>query len=376
VNTGDATAVLARALRTPGDAAVAAAAADTDAIVAAAVDHRVLVLLGAQLRAAGTLHRWPPAFREAFSVAEREAAALECVRRLEFARVLAALDAGGVRNLVFKGAALAITHYAAPHQRPRTDADLLIDAADSAACARALAPLGYQQQHEIAGRLVTHQHHYSRRDRYGVFHALDVHWKISNRHALAGRFRFDELWRDRLALTALGSSATTVSAAHALLLALVHRAGHHPGSSQLLWIYDLHTLASRMTADDRDAVARLAAAKGLSRLAGEGLTVARDTFGTPVDAMIRALREPLTDATPAPVLPDRWRQAGVVGQDLLALNTWRARRRLLREHLFPAPAYIRGKYGVRSSMLLPALYAWRIVAAAPRWLRRHERNGH
>lgn len=367
--------MLARALRRPTDAAIAAAAADTDAIVAAAVDHRVLVLLGAQLRDAATLHRWPPAFREAFSVAERDAAALECVRHLEFARVLAALDAGGVRTLVFKGAALATTHYAAPHLRPRTDADLLIDARDRASFARALAPLGYQQQHEIAGRLVSHQHHYGKRDGYGVFHALDVHWKISNRHALAGRFQFDELWRDRSALTGLGSSAMTVSAAHALLLALVHRAGHHPGSSHLLWIYDVHTLASRMTAGDREAVARLAAAKGLSGLACDGLSVARDTFGTPVDAMIRVLREPLSDANPAPVLPDRWRQVGVVRQDLLALNTWQARRRLLREHLFPAPAYIRGKYGVRSSMLLPALYAWRIVAGAPRWLRRHERNG-
>ena len=370
---GETAAVLAHALRAPTDAvAIGAAAADADAIVAAAVDHRVLLLLGAQLRDAGTLQRWPVAFRQAFSAAERDAAALECVRRLELARVLAALDAAGVRTLVFKGAALAITQYAAPHLRPRTDADLLIDASDRAALAGALASLGYQQQNEVDGRLVSYQHHYGRHDRFGVFHALDVHWKISNRHALAERFQFDELWRDRSALTGLESPAMTVSAAHALVLALVHRAGHHPGSSHLLWIYDVHTLVSRMTMRDREAVARLAAAKGLSELVSDGLTIARETFGTPADAMIRALRDPFSDATPAPVLPDRWTQAGVVRQDLLALHTWRARRRLLREHLFPAPAYIRGKYGVRSSMLLPVFYAWRIVAGAPRWLRRHE----
>jgi hypothetical protein len=31
---------------------------------------------------------------------------------------------------------------------------------------------------------------------------------------------------------------------------------------------------------------------------------------------------------------------------------------------------MRAKYGVRSNLLLPALYAWRVVAGAPKWLRR------
>jgi hypothetical protein len=362
-------AMLARALRNPTDASVPAELTDPDAIIAAAGEHRVLVLLGAQLRDAGTLPQWPAAFRDAFSVAERRQAALGCVRHLELTRVLAALDAAGVRTLVFKGAAIATTHYAAPHLRPHTDADLLIDAADVGSLARVLAPLGYRQQHETAGRLVSYQNHYGRHDRYGVFHALDVHWKISNRHALAERFQFGELWSDRCALPTLGPAATTVGAVHALLLALVHRAGHHPGSSNLLWLYDLHALADRMSAGEREEVARLAVSKGLAMLASEGLTITRDTFGTPLDDVIRALRES-THANPAPMLPGRSRLAAVVGQDLQALNTWQARRCLLREHLFPAPAYIRGKYGVRSSMLLPALYAWRIVAGAPRWLRR------
>ena len=39
--------------------------------------------------------------------------------------------------------------------------------------------------------------------------------------------RVEELWERRVSLRALSSAAATVDAVHALLLALVHLAGHH-----------------------------------------------------------------------------------------------------------------------------------------------------
>ncbi len=43
--------------------------------------------------------------------------------------------------------------------------------------------------------------------------------------------------------------------------------------------------------------------------------------------------------------------------------------RLLREHVFPAPAYILNYYGRRQPLLLPALYLHRILRGAGSWFR-------
>ena len=129
---------------------------DPRALAAAAAHHRVLVLLGSLLRAAGTLDTWPTAFIDAFLAAEREAVAIDCVRQVELTRVLAALRSRRIGALAFKGAALAHTHYAAPHLRPRTDTDLLVAAADVCPLDETFADLGYERQRESSGRLLSY----------------------------------------------------------------------------------------------------------------------------------------------------------------------------------------------------------------------------
>ena len=43
----------------------------------------------------------------------------------------------------------------------------------------------------------------------------------------------------------------------------------------------------------------------------------------------------------------------------------------MREVLFPSTTYMRARYGVRSNLLLPGLYVWRVLVGLPKWLRRH-----
>ena len=57
-----------------------------------------------------------------------------------------------------------------------------------------------------------------------------------------------------------------------------------------------------------------------------------------------------------------WTQARVLRLDLDALPNWRARGRLIREHLVPPASYMRARYGVQSNVLLPGLYFWRALA--------------
>jgi hypothetical protein len=369
--TEDATTIIVRGLRNPNVPFPNVIGTGLRALLTTAAHHRVLVLLGWQLRSAGRLNGWPPEFIDAFVAAERQAVAVDCARHTELMRVLAALAARRIAALVFKGAALAHLCYPAPHLRPRTDADLLVRTADVPALDETFGSLGYERQRETSGDLSSYQSHYGRSDRHGIFHAFDMHWKISNRQALADRLTFGELWERRVLVPPLGPWAATVDPVHALALALVHRAGHHPGSRDLLWIYDLHLIVSRLTEPERQEIERLADSRGLGQIACDGLMLARDWFATPsADRIIDALSRQPAEREDAAVIRETSSQTDLLYLDLRALATWRARMRLVREHLLPAPSYIRGKYGVRSNVLLPLFYAWRVVAGAPRWLRR------
>src|SRR5580704_9252415 len=117
----DAPAIIARALHDPAGSPPASPGADGAALLAAAEHHRVLLLLGWTLRAAGTLKDWPPELSDAFQRAERDAVTVDCLRHAELVTMLAELSAAGVRVALFKGAALAYTHYPAPHLRVRAD---------------------------------------------------------------------------------------------------------------------------------------------------------------------------------------------------------------------------------------------------------------
>jgi hypothetical protein len=367
----DAVAVIARALYDPAGSGQASPAVEAAALIAAASRHRVLLLLGWTLRAAGRLEVWPAEFVKAFQRAERDAVTVDCIRQVELVAVLAELSAAGVRPILFKGAALAHSHYPAPHVRVRADTDLLVAPPDVRRLADVLDRLGYVRPVETSGRLVSYQSHYHKIDRYGVIHAFDVHWRISNLQLLANRFSYQELWQSRVPLAALGPSAVTVDDVHALLLALVHRAGHHPGSRNLLWIYDLHLLASRLTPEEAGQVGRIAGARGLGQLAVDGLSLTRDCFGSAaVDPVIGALHAEGVNRDVV-VIQGPWTQAGVLRLDLGALPSWQARGHLMREVLFPSTTYMRARYGVRSNLLLPGLYVWRLLIGLPKWLRRH-----
>jgi Uncharacterised nucleotidyltransferase len=361
--------MIARALVDPG-AAPASIETDAASLIAAASRHRVLLLLGWTLRTAGRLNDWPPQFIDALQRAERAAVVEDALQHVELVNVLDELGTAGVRAVLFKGAALAHTHYPAPYVRVRADTDLLVPASELAALDRVLGRLGYVRPAETSGRLVSYQGHYHKIDRHGVAHAFDVHWKISNLQVLADRFTWQELWRCRLPVAALGASAVTIDDVHALLLALVHRAGHHPGSHNLLWIYDLHLLASRLRPTEMSQVQEMAAARGLGQVAADGLALARDRFGNrAADPVIDGLRARGVRQDDAMLIQGSWTQARVLRLDLDALPNWRSRGRLIREHLLPPSSYMRARYGVRSKLLLPALYVWRALLGAPKWLR-------
>jgi hypothetical protein len=301
----------------------------------------------------------------------REAAVVETLRAHELRAVLAAMTAAGVRPILLKGASLAQTHYPRPELRPRSDTDLMIRPSERDAVGRAVIALGYDRLSEVDGELGVGQFHFQRHDRHGLFHALDVHWRVSNVRVFADALRYEELARDAVTLPALGPDAWGPSPVHALLVACVHRVAHHGDSTDLLWLFDAHLLARAFTPHERDAFTDLASARRMRAVCARTLRLAQEAFEGLDAGWIAALSVPGASSEPsAAFLGGGLRQVDILRSDLAATPAWRTRVELLREHLFPRAAFMYERYGIRARLALPWLYAHRIVTGLPKWFRR------
>ncbi len=315
---------------------------------------------------------WPLEIREEIGSRAHASAAIELTRLQELRRVIAALDAAGVRATIYKGSALAYLVYAEPWLRPRADTDVLIPAADRAAAMQALAAAGYALTPASPGDLLFRQCEFQRRDAHGVVHAIDLHWQISNQERFARIYDDLEIWGRAVPVPALGAAARAADLADALLIACVHPAMHHRNEMRLIWACDVHGIASAMHASDWTAFVERARAKAVAAVCLHHLTRARTWLGTAVPASVTgdlvraaATREPSAEY----LAPDRhWRDE--VASNFRALPTWRARARLLRQMLLPPASHVRRAYSLEHSalgwILLPALYAHRGLKAF-RW---------
>jgi hypothetical protein len=160
-------------------------------------------------------------------------AAVEMLRHHELRQVFSCLEEAGMQDLiVFKGTALAYSVYADPWRRPRADTDLLIDRKNLPDIVQALKKIDYKLQPGIRGRLVSSQVMLSKDFNDHTQHTLDIHWRLSNRHSLAGCFDLDSLLSRATPLKELSKIAMAPCALDAVLLAALHLVGHR-GAAEL-----------------------------------------------------------------------------------------------------------------------------------------------
>jgi hypothetical protein len=308
---------------------------------------------------------WPDVVIAALARAACAETAAEMVRGREIREALADLRAAGVRPILLKGTSLAYTVYEDPGSRPRGDTDILVREADVEPARRALTARGYRAT--IHCDDLFSQFEVQKTGELGVVHVFDVHWKISTQPIFENLFTYDELARDAAAVPALGPDAWTAAALHALLLACVHPVMHHQNTERLLWIYDVHLLASRLSLREWDAFAAMARGKAMSAVCLRELRLARQAFGTSIPESTSMALSNVGELEPSMAYlarDRRWHHELV--SILRALPGWTPRARHLREVLFPAPEYVLGAYGLRQkpfgALLLPALYVHRNIS--------------
>jgi hypothetical protein len=362
----DAQAFLAAALR-PGAVVPAPPRAEWSTLLAAAEEHGILSLLADSAARAA----WDPELVSAMRPALAGHAAIAFVHERETRDVLRACASEGASPLLFKGAHLAYAVYASPDLRPRLDTDLLVRDDEFEPLRRALSSLGYTSVPHVTGDVAFGQFQYGRTDASGARHTIDVHRRIANPKAFADRLTYAELSDGAVNLPVLGSNAWGPAPWLALLVACLHRTAHHGTCSRLIWLYDIHLLSGRLNDRDWDRIVDAAARKGLAPVVAAGLADAATALGTPLPPNLLqrlSAHDSATDRDVLVFLEGRASPLRVAASDWRRIESWRDRLRFLREHLFPAPSYIRHRYGVTSTALLPFLYAHRIAAGAVRWV--------
>jgi hypothetical protein len=330
--------------------------------------HGVQPLLYVQLRPSPAWESWPSDLRQALQDEAASHAVVDMIKGQETVKVLKALARSGVSPLLMKGLPLAYTHYRSPHLRPRGDTDLLIRRADRETGSGVLIDLGYELINATRGELVSSESSWKKLDRYGVTHAIDLHWRVNNCQIFAEAMSYEELLSGSVEIQALGARA--LGPVHALLLACMHRVAHitaawsvndrqHYGD-RLIWLYDIHLLAGRMSTPEMTEFVRLAVERRLKTICLDGLRHSQRCFGTPLpDELLAALSAAGPPEPSAPYLnPGRLR---FLVRDIRSLSNVYDRLRLVKEHLFPPAEYMLKKYAGSRRAWLPTLYLRRAV---------------
>jgi hypothetical protein len=320
----------------------------------------------------GLLHRRGVAAGSPTAAALRQTAlafaAWEMRHRQLVAAALGALRDAGAPALVIKGSALASHLYDDPALRVRADTDLLLPPGSQAVVAAALRRCGFVP---IPG-VPSYQSTFTFIAEDGSEHSLDAHWRINNSELLSRTFDYAELATRSVPLPRLALHARGTSPIDSLLIACMHRATHrhyayrvdgedHHDPDRLIWLYDIHLLAPTLSPTDWEILVDAATRKGLRSITREGLSRARDRFGTqlPPGVMDRL------DVSPREEAPARYLASGGLRRaslDVVAMPSWSARLRWFLDQCFPPADYMRSKYPDSARTCLPCLYARRAVA--------------
>ena len=287
----------------------------------------------------------------------------EQLQQAELASVLSALAAKPVPVLLMKGAALAYSHYPSPALRPRADCDLLVPPGAREPAVRALTALGFRRASGPAGEYVGYQAALVR----GAC-TVDLHWRISDMQSFAWLFTFDDLATQSRGVPALHPGARRLGDAHALLLALLHRAGTNVeagrgSGDRLIWLHDFKLLVDTIDDETLARFLALACDKRVAAVALDGLRAcARHFPSSRLAAVIATLeRSPMAGSGAALLHAGRWRREWL---ELRALPRAGARLAYLGRRLYPHADHLRERFPGPGG--LPALHARRWLAGMGR----------
>jgi len=293
--------------------------------------------------------------------------------------LIPALVRRGVRPLLFKGTALAYSHYSDPALRQRADTDIFVGRVERTAAYETLTELGWSNASKMTTEVSSHQASFSFDAPGDATIHVDLHWRISNSAVLHRLFEHDDLWNRSVRLPSLHPLARGANHVDALLIACMHRLVHlrapyyFEGSARfvpdrLIWLYDILRLTKTFTPADWAEFEQRACEKGLSDACRDGLLSAKARLGAlyPETVLDARARSSSAQAT-ATYLRASWLRREWM--DFRAVEGISGKLRFLVEVIFPPAEYMRERYGGCGRRWLPWLYLRRAVGGVSKRLR-------
>jgi hypothetical protein len=276
----------------------------------------------------------------------------------------------GIPLVVLKGACFALTIYPDIGLRPMADLDVLVPASKLVQAVKIAESLGYADAvpeaspglDDLVGR-----HTGLRKPGPGSI-TLEIHNRLVADKSFAYAVPVDWFWDQTEPLVV---SSTKPGFEHLLMLTpaaqLLYAASHamlqHGGrDSSLRWFYDIDQLirASGSQLDWNLLLLQAQKFKWGSALK-IALSQAQGYFGTPIPEVVHLSLSRQEDSLEQLVIKKQSRPLTHTleeYQKLCSLN-WRGKAKVVLALLFPTPAYMRWRYKLRNSWILPVYYPFR-----------------
>ena len=281
--------------------------------------------------------------------------------------VVQRLKARNVPILALKGVALMATVYNQNLAlRPLRDIDLLIRPAHLQVTLAVLDDLGYRPTgvEPQSGTAAAFESQLRLLKSGSLETVLEIHWSLFDSPYYQNRLSLDWVWENARAVELQGVALTIPGNEAHLLYLCAHLWLHHQGAG-VLW---LHDIAQVMAAgrDDIDWSQVLAQAQSLELVLPlkRVLPVVAAQYGVaPAAGVLRQLDRLQPSPTEAQAFAglaaEHLPVASRFWTDLRGMPNWADRARFAWSNLMPSPAYMRFRYRIANSWLLPFYYPYR-----------------
>lgn len=262
-----------------------------------------------------------------------------------------AFEANALPALVIKGAALARQIYPQLGLRAKGDLDVWVPYSCLTKVRNLLAELGYRAIPCNFGRFSQPEQSFVGPNWQNPV-KIDLHWEVSARPLLARAFTFDSIWAASVDF-GFGSKVRAPNILDALLIAIVHRVGHHREDARWIWLKDIDLIWRGLSTSQKRLTYETAKARGVLALLHEGLTSTAAIFGTPLDFDAAEIDAP---AELSALLLDP--NSSLLWIDFRSMKLLDFIK-LCSEHAFPPNEFMQHRFGAHPSWLRGWYYAKR-----------------
>ena len=327
-----------------------------------ALDYHGITLLAAQQNALPSSLKPTLKQRKAMSVAN------EAIKQTALSKLFNAFTEAGLDSIMFKGSALAYSVYQKPSLRPRSDTDVLISAKDKANFDQVFAQQGFNKLFAIEGNFVSHQSTYGKHLLGETYLNIDLHWQINNRQMFALTFNAVSLSKTSEKIEKLGDAKLSKpieipNKVNSLLIAAIHRAGHHNKEDRLAWFYDIHLLANSLDDSQWQALCDAAIEKRIASITHDALLTSQHYFASDLNTRAIKRLQNIQNEPSRIFLQTNLSERHYFWADLQSLKSTSEKLRFLQETLIPSPSYVRKQMGTHSALLA---YAKRFIRGVKR----------